>query len=108
MSKTVEESAALRVHERALTEGTNYAKTHGQSLFEEVAYGRGYKSGYMAGAVEMYEKVCDWLRERVNIPYTVETNEDGEPLAKSYIDYSKKRLDAANEIIAEFTKAMTE
>jgi lysozyme family protein len=75
---------------------------------EEVAYGRGYKSGYMKGVKDIYEKASQWLKDRVNIPYTVETNEDGEPLADSYIDYAKKRLEAAEEIISEFKKAMEE
>jgi hypothetical protein len=48
------------------------------------------------------------LRDRINIPYSVETNEDGEPLADSYIEYAKKRLEAANKIIEEFIKVMAE
>ena len=107
MSK-IEESAALNIHERALKAGEDYAKSHGQSIVEEAAYGRGYKSGYMCGAKEFTEKAINWLRDRVNIPYDVETNEDGEPLAGSYIDYAKKRLEAANKIIDEFLKFMTE
>lgn len=104
----IEESAALNIHERALKAGEDYAKSHGHTIVEEVAYGRGYKSGYMLGAKEFSEKAVNWLRDRVNIPYEVETNEDGEPMADSYIDYAKKRLEAANEIIEEFIKSMTE
>jgi hypothetical protein len=105
---TIEESAALNIHKRAIKAGEDYAKSHGQSIVEEVAYGRGYKSGYILGAKEFSEKAVTWLRDRVNIPYDVETNEDGEPMAGSYIDYAKKRLEAANEIIEEFLKFMTE
>ena len=105
---TIEESAALKIHDTAIKEGEKYAQEHGHSIHEEVAYGRGYKSGYMCGAKEFTEKAINWLRDRVNIPYTVETNEDGEPLADSYIDYAKKRLEAANEIIEEFIKSMME
>ena len=104
----IEESAALQIHERALSAAEEYSKTHGHSIVEEVAYGRGYKSGYMLGAKEFTEKAVNWLRDRINIPYSVETNEDGEPLAKSYIDYAKKRLEAANEIIEEFIKVIAE
>ena len=104
----IEESAALKIHSTALKEGEKYAQEHSHSIIEEVAYGRGYKSGYMCGAKEFTEKAINWLRERVNIPYDVETNEDGEPLAGSYIDYAKKRLEVANEIIDEFLKFMTE
>lgn len=105
---TIEESAALKIHNTAINEGEKYAQEHGHSIVEEVAYGRGYKSGYMCGAKEFTEKAINWLKERVNIPYDVETNEEGEPLAGSYIDYAKKRLEAANEIIDEFLKFMTE
>ena len=105
---TIEESAALKIHDTAIKEGEKYAQEHGHSINEEVAYGRGYKSGYMCGAKEFTEKAIKWLRDRVNIPYDVETNEDGEPMADSYIDYAKKRLEAANEIIEEFIKSMME
>ena len=105
---TIEESAALKIHDTAIKEGEKYAQEHGHSINEEVAYGRGYKSGYMCGAKEFTEKAINWLRDRVNIPYTVETNEDGEPLADSYIDYAKKRLEAANEIIEQFIKSKME
>ena len=105
---TIEESAALKIHDTAIKEGEKYAQEHGHSINEEVAYGRGYKSGYMCGAKEFTEKAINWLRDRVNIPYTVETNEDGEPLADSHIDYAKKRLEATNEIIEEFIKSMME
>ena len=104
----IEESAALNIHKRALKEGEDYAKSHGQSNVEEVAYGRGFKSGYILGAKEFSEKAINWLRERINIPYDVKTNDDGEPMADSYIDYAKKRLEAAEEIISEFKKAMEE
>lgn len=104
----IEESAAIKIHERAIQAGEDYAKSHGQSMIEEVAYGRGYKAGYMLGVKEFSEKAVTWLRDRVNIPYDVETNEDGEPMADSYIDYAKKRLETANEIIEEFLRSMME
>ena len=64
-----EEKAALKIHDTALKEGENYAKTHGQSLIEEVAYGRGFKSGYMKGAVdtekEVIEKAAEWIKKNI-------------------------------------------
>lgn len=102
----IEEYAALQIHERSLNAAEEYSKTHGHSIVEEVAYGRGFKSGYMLGAKEFTEKFVSLLRDRINIPYSVETNEDGEPLAGSYIDYAEKRLEVANQIIEEFIKAM--
>lgn len=64
MNKTIEEAAAFRVHNRALDAGEEYSSTHGQSIVEEIAYGRGYKSGYMSGAVEMYQKIVKFLKEK--------------------------------------------
>lgn len=62
-----EEKAALKIHNTALKEGENYAKTHGHSIIEEVAYGRGFKSGYMRGAVEteeeLIEKAAEWIKK---------------------------------------------
>lgn len=67
--KNIEEAAALRIHDRAATAGTNYAEKHGHSIIEEVAYGRGYKSGYMLGYCEMYKKMCDWLKKNVTFTH---------------------------------------
>ena len=52
------------------------------------------------------EKAKEWFIEHVNIPQDVETNEDGEPLADSYIKYAKARFDAANEIFENFKNYM--
>ena len=41
----IEEYAALQIHERALNAAEEYSNTHGHSIVEEVAYGRGFKSG---------------------------------------------------------------
>jgi hypothetical protein len=104
----IEEAAALKIHNRALEEGEKYSKSHGQSIMEDVAYGRGYKAGYMLGSREMYDKAEQWLKDRINIDQNVETNEDGEPMARSYIDYAMKRLEAANEIAKQFKQSMIE
>ena len=105
---SVEEAAALRIHTRAQVAGENYANEHGHSIVEEVAYGRGYKAGYMIGCFELFKKAKKWLIDHTNIPYDVETNENGEPMADSYIDYMKKRLEVAHDIAQEFEKAMSE
>ena len=65
-----------------------------------------YRAGYEQAEKDTIKRAIKWLMDRVNIPYDVETNEDGEPLADSYIDYAKKRLEAANEIADDFRKAM--
>lgn len=52
------------------------------------------------------EKAKEWFIEHVNIPQDVATNEDGEPLAGSYIKYAKARFDAANEMFEKFKNYM--
>jgi len=61
---------------------------------------------FNAGFNAAIEKACDWFKMTVSIPQEVSFNEDGEPLAESYIEYAKKRLEAANEIIKEFKEYM--
>lgn len=53
------------------------------------------------------EKACQWITEHIDIPYEVE-HIDGEPVASDYIEWCKKRLEAAKEITDEFRKAMEE
>ena len=43
------EKYATKIHDTALAEGEKYAKEHGQSIIEEVAYGRGFKAGAIRG-----------------------------------------------------------
>lgn len=52
------------------------------------------------------EKAKEWFIEHVNIPQDVATNEDGEPLADSYIKYAKARFNAANEMYENFKNYM--
>ncbi len=94
----IEESVAVKIHNTALKEGEKYAKEHGQSPMEEVAYGRGYKSGYMKGSVdmakEMIDKAIKILREK----------------AEDHIWYSEIDRDCGldDEFYDEFKKAMEE
>lgn len=64
--------------------------------------------GYEQAEKDTIERAVEWLINRIDIPCSVVTNENGEPLADSYIDYAKKRLEAANEIVDDFRKAMEE
>lgn len=67
-----------------------------------------YVEGYNQALQDLMEKAKQWFTEYTNIPYEVETNEDGEPLADSYIQYTKERLDAANEMFEKFKQFITE
>ena len=66
---------------------------------------------YIKGATDQkaidIEKACQWITEHIDIPYEVE-HIDGEPVASDYIEWCKKRLEAAKEITDEFRKAMEE
>ena len=53
------------------------------------------------------ENACQWITEHIDIPYEVETI-DGEPVASDYIEWCKKRLEAAKEITDDFRQAMKE
>ena len=52
------------------------------------------------------EKAVKFLKDRVDIPYDIKTNEKGEPYADSYIDYATKRLEAENKFIENFKNYM--
>ena len=66
---------------------------------------------YVKGATDQkaidIDKACQWITEHIDIPYEVE-HIDGEPVASDYIEWCKKRLEAAKEITDEFRKAMEE
>ena len=51
------------------------------------------------------ENACQWITEHIDIPYEVE-HIDGEPVASDYIEWCKKRLEAAKEITDDFRQAM--
>lgn len=55
---------------------------------------------------ELLNNACKWLHDRVSIAQEIETNEDGEPLAESYINFAKRRIDTANYITKEFRETM--
>lgn len=52
------------------------------------------------------EKACEFLNKLIDIPHHIECAENGEPLANSYIDYAKERLEIANKIIDDFKNYM--
>jgi hypothetical protein len=54
----------------------------------------------------MLDKACEWLKLRISVDVPIETNENREPLADSWIKAQMERAKAAEEFIAEFRKAM--
>lgn len=66
--------------------------------------------GFIAGAnwadKTMLDRACEWLKLRISVDVPIETNENGEPLADSWLNAQMERAKAAEEFIAEFRKAM--
>lgn len=63
---------------------------------------------YRKGFENAIDKAAEWIKMRINIDMPVETNEDGEPLAESYINYAMERLKVAEEVAEGFKKDMLE
>ena len=61
---------------------------------------------YQDAEDEIISRASQWLMDHVGVPGEVETTEDGEPLAMSYIEHAKKRIEVANEIIEDFKNYM--
>ena len=68
----------------------------------------GYIAGYEQAEKDFMEKAKQWFMEHANIAQEIETNEDGEPLARSYINYAKARIEAAKDMFKSFKQAMSE
>lgn len=66
------EKATQRIHNRAILEAEKYSSSHSGSIIEEVAYGRGFKAGFIEGykqaEKDVIERVCEWLKK--NATYT--------------------------------------
>ena len=76
------------------------------SQTKEEAAIRGYCLGVAYADRTMLDRACEWLRFRVSVDVPIETNENGEPLADSWIKAQMERAKAAEELIAEFRQAM--
>lgn len=77
-----------------------------ENTYDNKTIGEVIDKSYDAGFNAAVEKTCNWLRDSIGIEQNIETSKDGEPLADSYIDYCKKRLEVANEIIEQYKKIM--
>lgn len=65
---------AEKIHNVALQKAEEYSKTHGNSIIEEVAYGRGYKTAYIEcydkAMQDFLEKACEWLSKNARNYYS--------------------------------------
>lgn len=76
------------------------------SQTKEEAVIRGYCLGAANADRTMLDNACEWLKLRISVDVPIETNENGEPLADSWVKAQMKRAKAAEELIAEFRRAM--
>lgn len=65
-----------------------------------------FKEGAEWADQTMLDKACEWLKFRVCVNMPIETNENGEPLADSWIKAQMERVKAADEFITAFRQAM--
>ena len=54
------------------------------------------------------KRAYQWLKDHVQIPYSVETDEKGMPLAESFFEHAQRRCEVADKIGAKFLRDMTE
>lgn len=76
------------------------------SQTKEEAAIRGYCLGAAFADRTMLDRACEWLKLRISVDVPIETNENGEPLADSWIEAQIERVKAAEEFITAFRQAM--
>ena len=54
----------------------------------------------------MLDNACEWLKLRISVDVPIETNENGEPLAVSWLNAQMERAKAVKEFINDFRQAM--
>lgn len=67
---------------------------------------RNFERGAEYGYNLALERVCEYLKFFINVPDEVETNENGEPLATSFLEVSMKRIKAAEDFANDLKQAM--
>ena len=71
----------------------------------QYAFQLGYEEGDKRATKAIIEKACEWFKFHVSVPCEKETMDIS---AKEYLDWAKKRSEAAEEICNDFRKAMEE
>ena len=59
-----------------------------------------------AGFKAAVDKACNWLNSRIDVYKDIKTDRHGNPKAKSYLEYTTRRLEVANKIVEEFKEYM--
>ena len=84
---------AEKIHNVALQKAEEYSKTHGHSIIEEVAYGRGYKTAYIEcydqATKDFLEKAEMWLEPTLK---NLAGYNCGGDLINDFINYMKDEM----------------
>ena len=57
--------AVGKIHNRALLEAEKYATSHAGSIIEEVAFGRGFKAGFIEGYEQAEKDFIDLVKQYI-------------------------------------------
>ncbi len=73
----------------------DYCEDYSHCIYYEAGADYGYKYAM--------DNVCRWLHDHItcNKPI-IEYNEDGQPLAESFLAHAKARCEAADEVVERF------
>lgn len=75
------------------------------SLLVEV-WEHGVNTGMDIGAQVIIDRATAYLKDHISIPYDGDVDENGQPLANDYVDFCKRRLDAAESFVKDFLTAI--
>ena len=91
MKNTLKETAKVFYADKALFDNDrSFAETH-----------------FCEGAQYVLDKDREWFTLYLDIHHQVKTDENGEPLASSYIEHAKKRLEEVELLTNNFTEFVT-
>ena len=91
MKNTLKETAKVFYADKALFDNDrSFAETH-----------------FCEGAEYVLDKAREWFKLYLGIHHQGETDENGEPLASSYIEHAKKRLEEVELLTNNFTEFVT-
>lgn len=80
------------------------------SKYKDYLYDSDKKASFDADVMKLVDdtlkRAYQWLKDHVQVPYNVETDENGIPLAESFFEHAQKRCEIANEIGAKFLQDM--
>ena len=82
------------------------------SKYKEYLYDSDKQAAFDRDVMQLVDdtlkRAYQWLKDHVQIPYSVETDEKGMPLAESFFEHAQRRCEVADEIGAKFLRDMIE